>query len=68
MATQLPNTESVKLTITIPVVLKGQLERYAELDAAEHGRSADLGVFVGGDLGSLHLSPDAIFVTGVSVT
>jgi len=42
----LPKTEVVKLTVMIPIALKEQLDRYAELHAAEYGQTAELGVFI----------------------
>jgi hypothetical protein len=42
----LPNHELVKLTITIPVVVKEQLDQYAELHKATYGQTAEIGFFI----------------------
>jgi hypothetical protein len=42
----LPNTDAVKLTVTIPMVVKDQLDAYAELHAAEYGQRAEIGTFI----------------------
>lgn len=38
---KLPSTTTVKMTISIPETLKGQLERYAELYSQTWGTQAD---------------------------
>ncbi len=42
----LPKTDVVKLSITIPEVVKNQLEAYAELHAAEYGQKSELGILI----------------------
>ena len=42
----LPKTESVRLTITLPAVVKGDLDRYAELYASEYGEPIDASALV----------------------
>jgi hypothetical protein len=42
----LPKTEVVKLSITIPVVVKEQLDRYAELHKATYGQEGEIGIFI----------------------
>jgi hypothetical protein len=37
----LPKTETVKLTIALPVELKAQLDRYATLHAQTYGEAVD---------------------------
>ncbi len=37
----LPRTDVVKLTITIPVTLKEQLEKYAAVHSRAHGETVD---------------------------
>ncbi len=38
----LPKTESVKVTISMPVVLKEQLEHYAALHSQLHGETVEV--------------------------
>jgi hypothetical protein len=38
----LPKNETVKLTISLPVELKGQLDRYAEVHSATWGEPVDV--------------------------
>ncbi len=42
----LPRTEVVKLTVALPVALKAELDRYAELHARTWGEPVDAAVLV----------------------
>lgn len=42
----LPRSESVKLTVTLPVELKEALDRYAAVHSRVHGESVDTAVLI----------------------
>jgi hypothetical protein len=42
----IPKTDTVKLTITLQVALKGDLERYAELHAKTWGAPVDVATLI----------------------
>jgi hypothetical protein len=42
----LPKTELVKVTIALPVRLKNDLERYAELHSETHGEIVDASIII----------------------
>lgn len=37
----LPNSDVVRLTLTLPAALKAQLDLYAELHSSQHGKTVD---------------------------
>jgi len=42
----LPKTEVTKLTISLPVVLKGELEHYASLHSQQYGEAVDAATII----------------------
>ncbi|MBP7655239.1 MAG: DUF2274 domain-containing protein [Pseudoxanthomonas sp.] len=48
----LPKTETVKVTITLPVDLKARLDRYAVLHSQAHGETVDAAALIPHMLGA----------------